>query len=537
MKMKNLKRYQVGGTQSKMDLAIPVPPTPAGRVYRFSPNPDAHPRHFVLGRRVAAISDEDTKRGRMRQDPRTSKTVCPYSGFVGKDHDFTHPKDIEAAIKIVEHDAIQDVQDAVSDMLKGVASKSRGDITYKPSRQTRQLRPQFRRRDLMRLLVCDCCGRDYGVYAIALFCPDCGAPNVALHFEREVELVLRQVVIAEKLDEEQIEFAYRLLGNAHEDVLTAFEAVQKVVYLHKVSLDPNCATNTKPVRNDFQNVEKAKKRYAEFRLDPFLGLSDSEREALDLNIQKRHLIGHSLGVVDVKFAENAQDARLGETVELVGSDVREFAQLCQVVVKALDDWLADLRTPKNSSCPEKVALMNEQSIDTATIGERSVLATSIGRWICENSEKGLPEHVDESVFLAAFDHSSSEALEEALADLEIENDVELSHVIGPQFPGIRATENLFQVFDPVVLGTNPLSDAIILIDLILEGDRSVNIPKLHERSGLTLRSFNPALALVLEEIDGRRVNRTSSSDYPSRQFSTLAEDRIALKRLRTRLSD
>ena len=33
--------------------------------------------------------------------------------------------------------------------------------------------------------VCDHCGRDYGVFAIGLFCPDCGAPNLRLHFARE----------------------------------------------------------------------------------------------------------------------------------------------------------------------------------------------------------------------------------------------------------------------------------------------------------------------------------------------------------------
>ncbi len=345
MKMKNLKRYQVGGTQSTMDLSIPLPRTPEGRVYRYSPNADAHPRHFVLGERVTEISDEVSKRGRMRQEPGSSKTICPYSGVIGEDDEFTHPMDREAAIKTVQHAAVQDVQDALSDMLKRVANKSRGGITHKTASRNRRPRPQFGRRDLMRLLVCDCCGRDYGVYAIALFCPDCGAPNVALHFAREVELVLCQVSIAEEMGEAQTELAYRLLGNAHEDVLTAFEAVQKVVYLHRISLNPDHTVTPRAVWNDFQNVERAQKRYAEFSLDPFYMLSDSERDSLDLNIQKRHVIGHDLGVVDARFAENVLDARLGETVGLVGGDVREFARLCQIVVGALDDWLADVKLP------------------------------------------------------------------------------------------------------------------------------------------------------------------------------------------------
>jgi len=58
VEMKNLRKYQVGGTQSKMELAIPLPRTPEGRVYRYSPNADAHPRHFVIGDRAAEVSVE-----------------------------------------------------------------------------------------------------------------------------------------------------------------------------------------------------------------------------------------------------------------------------------------------------------------------------------------------------------------------------------------------------------------------------------------------------------------------------------------------
>ena len=533
--MKNLKKYQVGGTRSNMELAIPLPRTPEGRVYRYSPNEDAHPRHFVIGDRTAEVSVEEPKRERMRQEPGSSRTICPYSGAVGDDDEFTHPEDREAARKIVEHAAVQDVRDVFSDMLKRVASKSRGTISYKPGSRPHHSTPRFGRLDLMRLLVCDCCGRDYGVYAIALYCPDCGAPNISLHFAREVELVLRQVSIAEDLGKEQHELAYRLLGNAHEDVLTAFEAAQKTVYLHKLSLDPDRSVSAKPVRNDFQNVGKAQRRFGEFQIDPFHALSDAESEALELNIQKRHVIGHNLGVVDAKFAENARDARLGETVELVGTDIREFARLCQLVVSALDDWIADMIVPNSSRASEAIRHRREHESDVVTIGELSALAMLIGRWLCESSEKGLPDIVDEDAFLAAFCSSDSDDLLEALGELQVEGLIVLSHVIGPRLPRIRTTEGLFQDFDPVVLKSSPLEDAIKLVELVLNENGSIDLAKLHEQSELTLRRFNPAATLILAEIGEGRVSRTDSPDYPARHFAMIAEDRTALKRLRRRL--
>ena len=57
-------------------------------------------------------------------------------------------------------------------------------------------------------------------------------------------------------------------------------------------------------------------------------------------IQKRHVIGHNLGIMDDKFADHARDARVGETIHLVGEDIRQFAAVAQCVVDALDAWLA-----------------------------------------------------------------------------------------------------------------------------------------------------------------------------------------------------
>ena len=96
----------------------------------------------------------------------------------------------------------------------------------------------------------------------------------------------------------------------------------------------------KAVGNDFQNLERAEKRFKDLEFDPFASLSADDLATLRLNIQKRHIIGHNLGVVDLKFAEHAEEARLGETVQLVGDDVRRFAAICQIVIDALDAWLA-----------------------------------------------------------------------------------------------------------------------------------------------------------------------------------------------------
>ena len=86
----------------------------------------------------------------------------------------------------------------------------------------------------------------------------------------------------------------------------------------------------------------------EFDFDPFDALRGEALGALTLNIQKRHVIGHNLGIADAAFAEHAADARLGETIPLVGEDILQFAALGQLVVNHIDAWLADGVPPPQS---------------------------------------------------------------------------------------------------------------------------------------------------------------------------------------------
>ncbi len=334
MKFRNLEKLRIGGEGSNMVLGLAPPRTPRGRVYRFSPNVKALPRHFVLGDFGAEVSIDEERRARMKLTPRSDQTVCPYSGIVAADREFMHPDDLAAAIETVKHAAVADVASAFQDMLRRSVAGSKHmkfRATGKPSQQPKH---RFLRDDLLRELVCDHCARDYGVYAIALFCPDCGAPNLRLHFCREAELVNVQADLAEAQTEVNRELAYRLLGNAHEDVLTAFEATLKIVYLHM--MDRRQIEEFKPVKNDFQNVEIALRRFSALGVDPFVGLAKAELDTLKLNIQKRHIIGHNLGVVDEKFAEQSTESRIGETVRLLSEDVKLFASLAQKVVDNLD---------------------------------------------------------------------------------------------------------------------------------------------------------------------------------------------------------
>ena len=157
-----------------------------------------------------------------------------------------------------------------------------------------------------------------------------------------MELIQKQIEIAEGQSAAgDVELGYRLMGNAHEDVLTAFEATLKTVYGYLAKLSARSGVR-RDIGSEFQNVEKAKKRFSELGVDLFLRVSESDMSLLRENIQKRYVIGHNLSIADDRFLRLAQtdsSYQPGESVEVLGADIGRFAGICLAVVGGLEDSL------------------------------------------------------------------------------------------------------------------------------------------------------------------------------------------------------
>jgi hypothetical protein len=533
---KNLDKYRTGGSGSRLQLSIPVPRTTSGRIYRYSPNEHAYPRHFLLGDVSRPEVVTSVMKARMQQEPGQPKTVCPYSGLIADDDQFIHPDDRAAAIETVRSAAISDIQAQFSKMLEGLGGSSGGMIKVTTSSSPPPPTPRFYRDDLLRDLVCDVCGRDYGVFAIALFCPDCGAPNVRLHFQREVALVDAQVELADGLDADLRELAYRLLGNAHEDVLTGLEATLKTVYLfgkHRATL-----TDPAPkVGNDFQNIGKGQRRFSELGIDPYGVLDDDDLALFGLNIQKRHVIGHNLGVVDAKFAQQTADARLGETVHLVAEDIRKFAALALKVVSALDDWLAGQALPvrERPVCEKKDdPVVTEEERRAKELGI-SPLGYRLGSWLSQSSTDGLEHPVQSNEIGAAFEGIAESDMRMAIAELEADNYIKTWRSMSREgIPPVGRLQQLFLTFDPLVGEFDPTLDAVELAEEVGKEEKGVSTQELHEATGWPSRRFNPALSRMLREIEDRHVSKTIDAHYPTRHFHIDAGDRVSLRRFAER---
>ena len=350
-RFRRLERFRKSGGLSEMVLGIPAPTSASGKTDRCCPNPKCTPGRFQMGHRshIVDIATEDANKIRRRAGE--NGITCPYCGTDASDAAYTCQHDVDAAAAYVRWAAVEDVKEHVGEMLRqtfgsgarpasgwGISTEYRGASSSQPE-------PRAWREDLLRDLTCDVCGRQYGIYAIGLFCPDCGAPNLHLHFLREVSLIHSQLELAQtQATQGHQELSYRLVGNAHEDVLTAFETYLKTLYsfVHRRRL-PNEAI--KKLGNKFQNVDRTRQLFGEFNVDPFESLSDDDLSTLRLNIEKRHVIGHNLGIADDRYLDASDTDKVGQTVTLLAEEVQAFAQICTVVILDLGERLEDVKTP------------------------------------------------------------------------------------------------------------------------------------------------------------------------------------------------
>ncbi len=348
-RFRRLERFKTGGSGNNMQLSIPLPTSETGKILRYCPNENCAPRRFQLGSVPEARSISPDHESLIRRQPGVNGITCPYCGNDSPDVEFTAPEDIKAAHDLIGWEVEQDIGDwlekLADDFNRNTSKGGLISVSMNAKRSNRSA-PRPWRQDLLRDLTCDICHRSYGVYAIGFFCPDCGARNISIHFHREIEIVVGQIDLAEELPiPVKRELSYRILGNAHEDVVTAFEAYLKSIFrfvaLKRFDTSQLEIVNKESRGNPFQNITRSQTLFAHFNVDPFSSLDSEQMKNLKLNIEKRHVIGHNLGLADDKYIEVTQEGNLGETVTLLGDEIEQFAFICSRVVAHLESSLPE----------------------------------------------------------------------------------------------------------------------------------------------------------------------------------------------------
>lgn len=196
--------------------------------------------------------------------------------------------------------------------------------------------------------------------------------------------------------------------------------------------------------------------------------------------------------------------------------------------RELEQWRTDVSDAANRLAARLDAL-EQAHHPTLTLSED---ADTLARWLVATSERGLEEFVEAEAVLAALPDWTVRRLQDVAAELKLAGLATTSATLGHPVRLVTPTAMLFALFDPVVVGASPQTDAVELARLILELDPSqVSSAEFAGRLGWEPRRFNPALSLLLTLVPDRQVRKVLQPTWVTAGFIVSAETRVQLRRL------
>jgi hypothetical protein len=237
---------------------------------------------------------------------------CPYCGHSGDSNTFFTREQIEYAQSVV----LRKVGEALTKDLKTLEfeHKPRGMLGIGISLKLKESPPlpirYYREKQLETEVICDNCTLRYAIYGVFGWCPDCGAHNSLQILGKNLELAKKELGLAGSSDKEM---ADHLVGDALENAVSAFDGFGREICLRQ------------GVDISFQNLPVARRRVEEkLGVDFASVLATADWQSVCRAFLKRHLLAHTLGVVDEEYIQRANDptAAIGRKVRLNEEEVR-----------------------------------------------------------------------------------------------------------------------------------------------------------------------------------------------------------------------
>lgn len=308
-------------------INVPIPTDETGMIGRECPNADCE-GYFKLQLGTGLKGDD-------------LDCVCPYCGHRGKPDQFWTKEQIEYAKSY----AFRAIGEIVTRELKKLEFNHppRGafgiGFSMKVKQGPRAPLRHYREKTLETEVVCDQCTLRYSVFGVFAFCPDCARHNSRQILAKNLDVVLKTLVLAEGGLEPELRDS--LIQNALEDAVSSFDGFgRELVRAHaSAASDPSKAQNV-----SFQSLAGADAAILKlFGVSLQAMVATDEWSRLVLCFHKRHLIAHKAGVVDDKYVAQAGDsaAILGRKVQVSPEEVRAFV----AAVRSIGDALWRFFTP------------------------------------------------------------------------------------------------------------------------------------------------------------------------------------------------
>ncbi len=260
---------------------------------------------------------------------------CPYCGHTeGHDHFWT-----QAQLDYAQSLLVKEVQKAlaqdVKDWDRKLRSSTRGSfvklsVNYKGASHPIRY---YREKQLETTVTCDTCTLVYAIYGVFAYCPDCGVHNSLQILKKNFELAEKELAFSETTEDP--DFAAYLIADALENAVSAFDGFGRQV----CSLNADKSSDpAKAKALSFQSLMKTRQKITTvFGYDLATPLTAGDWDFVVRCFQKRHLLSHTMGVIDQQYIDITQDqqAVVGRKITVDPLEVRTLIERLVQIGKGL----------------------------------------------------------------------------------------------------------------------------------------------------------------------------------------------------------
>jgi hypothetical protein len=250
---------------------------------------------------------------------------CPYCGHTeGHDHFWT-PEQLEYAQSVAMRQLMHAVRKDLKAMEFDIKPKGMFGIGVSLKVKDGPLPPiqHYREKRLETEVLCDNCTLKYMIYGVFAFCPDCRTHNSLQILTKNLELAEKQVALATQVESE---LSDHLIADALENAVSTFDGFGREACRVHAGRANNPA---KAEKMSFQNPAGARTNVQQlFGKDFAQHIDPADWDFLIRCFQKRHLLAHSMGVVDEAYLTKTGDTTSveGRKVKITGDEVKRLAE-------------------------------------------------------------------------------------------------------------------------------------------------------------------------------------------------------------------
>lgn len=267
---------------------------------------------------------------------------CPMCGYTDTSDKWWTQKQLNDIQKVVGNCATAIIQRELEKTFKNLETRTQRnkfiEITYQPERRlTFVNNPLGQSPDWEREVVCPKCEMRYSVIGTAFFCPCCGINTIDEAFEESLDSIAKMI---ESLRAMEVMFSQsfgidkaatmvrELVEDCLGNIVSGFQKFAEVIF-HKL-----CSTEVRP--NDFQIVEKGSRLFCNVTGKGYdTWLTQDELVFLKIMFQRRHLMVHNGGMVDLQYLQKTNDSSylVGQRLVIRECDILQLIEFIKRIAK------------------------------------------------------------------------------------------------------------------------------------------------------------------------------------------------------------